>query len=76
MTACAVTPDGRHVVSASEDKTLKVWELVTGTCLLTHRANAAYCAVAVTTTVIVPGDATGSVWLLDFPWSDRHAHSP
>jgi WD40 repeat protein len=28
--ACAVTPDGRHVISASNDKTLKVWELASG----------------------------------------------
>lgn len=26
--ACAVTPDGRRVVSASYDGTLKVWDLV------------------------------------------------
>jgi len=30
VTACVVTPDGRHVVSASEDQTLKVWELRSG----------------------------------------------
>jgi WD40 repeat protein len=30
VTACAVTPDGRRVVSASEDQTLKVWDLETG----------------------------------------------
>jgi WD40 repeat protein len=26
ITACAVTPDGRRVVSASRDRTLKVWD--------------------------------------------------
>lgn len=35
--ACAVTPDGRRVVSASWDKTLKVWDLETYACLVTHR---------------------------------------
>src|SRR4051794_12541051 len=30
VNACAVTPDGRHVVSASRDETLKVWELASG----------------------------------------------
>jgi WD40 repeat protein len=30
VNAVAVTPDGRHAVSASWDKTLKVWELETG----------------------------------------------
>jgi WD40 repeat protein len=62
--ACAVAPDGRRVVSASEDRTLKVWDLETGACLLTHRASSAYHAVAATTTVIVAGDAAGSVWFL------------
>ena len=28
--AVAVTPDGRLAVSASEDKTLKVWDLESG----------------------------------------------
>ena len=28
-------PDGRRVVSASEDKTLKVWNIETGECVAT-----------------------------------------
>jgi WD40 repeat protein len=35
VTACAVTPDGRHVVSASWDGTLKVWELWSGRAVAT-----------------------------------------
>ena len=31
----AVTPDGKRAVSASEDKTLKVWDLETGRALRT-----------------------------------------
>ena len=31
----AVSPDGRHAVSASSDKTLRVWDLETGRELLT-----------------------------------------
>jgi hypothetical protein len=69
MTACAVTPDGRYVVSASEDHTLKVWDLATCTCRLTHRGDTAYLAVAVTATTIIAGDAAGGVWFLDWPWS-------
>jgi WD40 repeat protein len=65
--ACAVTPDGRRVISASDDKTLKVWDLESRACLLTHRANAAYTAVAATTTTIIAGDAAGAVWFLDWP---------
>jgi WD40 repeat protein len=62
-----VTPDGRHVVSASYDRTLKVWDLATYTCRFTHRGDAAYLAVAVTATAILAGDAAGTVWFLDMP---------
>lgn len=30
VTCLAITPDGRYVVSGSEDKTLKIWEVATG----------------------------------------------
>jgi len=33
--ACAVTPDGRHVVSASADRMLKVWQLGSGRAMAT-----------------------------------------
>jgi WD40 repeat protein len=62
-----VTPDGRRVVSASRDQTLKVWDLDTYACLLTHRGDAAYTAIAATATAIVAGDRTGAVWFLDWP---------
>ncbi|HWO21593.1 MAG TPA: WD40 repeat domain-containing protein [Kofleriaceae bacterium] len=67
VNACAVTPDGRRVVSASADRTLKVWDLATYACLFTHRGDAAHTAVAVTETVIVAGDVTGAVSVLDWP---------
>jgi len=35
VTAVAVTPDGRCAVSASDDGTLKVWDIETGACLRT-----------------------------------------
>jgi hypothetical protein len=48
VNACAVTPDGRRVVSASYDSTLKVWDLETGRPLATlegHADRAWACAV-------------------------------
>lgn len=53
--AVAVTPDGRRAVSASVDKTLKVWDLNNGGELLTLRGHTeAVRAVAVT-----PGRTAG-----------------
>ena len=32
-------PDGRRVVSASDDKTLKVWDIETGKCVATLKGH-------------------------------------
>jgi hypothetical protein len=62
-----VTLDGRRVVSASADGTLKVWDLATYTCRITHRGDAGYFAVAVNATTVAAGDESGAVWFLDLP---------
>ena len=43
-------PDGRRVVSASEDETLKVWDVATGRCLATleGHSNGVRCGVRCT----------------------------
>src|SRR5256714_2745158 len=41
---CAVSPDGRFIVSASDDQTLKVWDAQTGVCEDTFFASAALLA--------------------------------
>ncbi|HWO20792.1 MAG TPA: AAA family ATPase [Kofleriaceae bacterium] len=47
--ACAVTPDGRRVLSASVDRTLKLWDLETGRLAVTLEGHAdAVLACAVT----------------------------
>jgi WD40 repeat protein len=48
VTACAVSPDGRRIVSASSDNNLQVWDLATGQPIATlhgHTAWASACAV-------------------------------
>jgi hypothetical protein len=62
------------VVSASNDRTLKVWDLVTGTCLLTHHGDAPYTSVAITATNIVAGDSAGALCFLD--WSPSTCNNP
>jgi WD40 repeat protein len=70
VTACAVTPDGRRMVSASGDRTLKVWELASGRVLSTfegHLGGVTACAVAPDGRRVVSasGDHTLRVWDLD-----------
>src|SRR6185369_1305224 len=69
VTACAMTPDGRHVVSASYDKTLKVWELASGREVATLQGHTdAVTACAVTPdgrhVVSASADHTLKVWEL------------
>ena len=39
VNACAVSPDGQWIVSASWDETLKVWNAATDLCLATFHAD-------------------------------------
>jgi WD40 repeat protein len=62
-----VTPDGRTIVSASNDRTLKVWDLATGKCKATLRGHAGgVWGVAVTpdgrTIISASKDRTLKVW--------------
>lgn len=62
----AITPDGRQVVSASADQTLKVWDLNTAAMLTTFSADARLlcCAVTPDGAAIVAGDTLGNVHFL------------
>ena len=67
--AVAVSPDGRRVVTASNDRTLKVWELESGRELQTLSGNAGWVrAVALTPdpwrAVSASADRTLKVWEL------------
>ncbi|WP_437283624.1 TIR domain-containing protein [Sorangium sp. So ce375] len=65
--ACTISPDGQRVVSASGDKTLKVWDLATGQLLSTlegHPEQINACAISPDGQRVVSasGDNTLKVW--------------
>jgi WD40 repeat protein len=70
VNACAVTPDGRRVISAADDGTLRVWDLESGRVLATmhgHTAAVRACAVTADGRRAISGsaDRTLRVWDLE-----------
>ncbi|WP_306557857.1 WD40 repeat domain-containing protein [Nostoc sp. 'Peltigera malacea cyanobiont' DB3992] len=61
-----LTPDGKQVISASSDNTLKLWNLETGEEIATFTGESAFfcCAVAADGVTIVAGEFSGRVHFL------------
>jgi WD40 repeat protein len=67
-----VSPDGRRVVSASSDFTLKVWDLETGATLTTFTCDAsARCCAFYSLRTIIAGRHRGRVHFLSLELSDE-----
>ncbi|KAB8321308.1 hypothetical protein SD81_005245, partial [Tolypothrix campylonemoides VB511288] len=66
VTALALTADGKRVISASNDNTLKVWNLETGEIIVSFAGEHPFscCTVALDKRTIVAGDASGRVHFL------------
>jgi WD40 repeat protein len=64
--AVAVTPDGQRAVSASGDRTLKMWDLETEEVLVafTCDSSASCCAFSEALKLILAGDARGHLHVL------------
>ncbi len=54
----AVLPDG-NAISASRDKTLKVWDLKTGQCVMTLKGHAGY---VISVAILPNGNAISASW--------------
>ncbi|WP_460201625.1 WD40 repeat domain-containing protein [Scytonema sp. NUACC21] len=70
VVAVAITPDGKYAVSASDDKTLKLWDLHSGSCVRTfagHESSVASVAIIPDTghAVSVSNDKTLKLWDLN-----------
>ncbi len=61
-----VTPDGRRAISASDDRTLKVWDLETGNIIVNFSGDSTLvtCAVSPNGQTIVAGEDSGRVHFL------------
>ncbi|MEI6848104.1 MAG: WD40 repeat domain-containing protein, partial [Chlorobiaceae bacterium] len=67
VTSCAISADNKRIVSGSGDKTLKVWDMESGNCLMTldgHSGSVTSCAISADNKRIVSGsgDKTLKVW--------------
>ncbi|MFM6267558.1 MAG: WD40 repeat domain-containing protein, partial [Dolichospermum sp.] len=60
VNAIAVTPDGKTVISGSDDKTIKTWDLTTGNKVATFTGESPILAVASDGLTIVAGEASGT----------------
>jgi WD40 repeat protein len=66
VTSVSVIPDGRHAVSASDDQTLKVWDLQTGRPIATYNAEQklSACAVSPDGRTVLAGEVSGRLHFL------------
>jgi WD40 repeat protein len=69
----AASHDGRRVISASLDRTLKLWDLQTGQALATFAGDAAlYCCAFADIQTILAGDEGGHVHFLKLELAEPH----
>ena len=74
VNAVAVTAVGKRAVSASEDQTLRVWDIETGKVVVAFTADALLtsCTVGPDGRVIVAGDASGRVHFFSLELKDEN----
>lgn len=74
ITGIALSPDGSRAVTSSDDKTLRLWETVTGRSILTldgHVAGVECVAFSPNGTSVASGDWSGTVKIWQAPFADK-----
>ncbi|HJH31809.1 MAG TPA: hypothetical protein C5S50_06455 [Methanosarcinaceae archaeon] len=66
VNAVAVTPDGKHAISGSDDNTLRVWDIASGEIIASFSGDGFLhaCAISPDGRTIVAGEASGRVHFL------------
>jgi WD40 repeat protein len=66
VNAIAVTPDGKTVISGSDDNTIKIWDLATRKEIATFTGESPIlcCAIAPDGVTIVAGESSGRLHFL------------
>jgi WD40 repeat protein len=76
VNAVVLSPDGKYVVSGSDDQTVKVWEMPTGSSQKLFGNDAPIISIALSPDDhwLVCGDAVGRVWI--FEWMNANLGPP
>jgi WD40 repeat protein len=63
--ACSISADGGRVASGSEDRTMKLWDVESGTCMATAYGASPFYCIACQGESVIAGDALGNLWMLE-----------
>jgi hypothetical protein len=70
VASAVVTPDGRRIVSAGQDRTILVWDVASGTPIARFLGGGDYRAVDVSDRLIAVGGSAGGVLMLELEGAD------
>ena len=69
MQSAAFSPDGTHIVTASDDRTVRIWDARSGQQIARIVVDATATAVALSNGALALGDGAGRLHVFYFDWS-------
>ena len=66
ITSLIITFDGLRIISASDDRTLRIWDVISGECLNVSCFLSEIKSFSLRNNIIVIGDRAGNVYLYDY----------